>query len=361
MPVVKLKSAEKFCVETLNFYGVSKSHAEIISEVILDSELRGYADHGLSFLKNIIIEFGFINKTMNPTPEIKVIKDDGSTLLLDGDGGCGAIASRIAMDLCIERAQTHGIVAAGIKNSGNIIAPAMFALDAAAQGLFGYCTSNIVGLMAPFGGASRTFGTNPTAYAFPTSNPDVPFLFDMSASTVAAAKVMMAAAAGDEIEEGLIQDYEGNPSVDPFDFLGQPESNPDASELGTILPSGGVKGYGLAMVADILSGVLTGASYGRNLQIDSASTDRPGQFMLVFDIERFLPLFDFQDRLDDQISGIKGGRKKVGVDEILIPGERGLRLKADAKSKGILTISDQTHKSMCELASMTGCKVPVLV
>ena len=344
---VKIEDAEKFSNQVLGHYGVPTDQAEIITEVIMDSELRGYDDHGLFFLK-AMLSFGYEQKFMNPGPNVSVIKDDGSTALIDGDGGCGAVAAKFATGLCIEKAKKYGIAGVGVKNSGNIISPAVFALDAAKSGLFGCCSSNITALMAPTGGIQRALGTNPIAYAAPTSDPDVPFLFDMASSSTAAAKIMVAANEGKTVEADLIQSPEGYDTTDPLDFLNG----------GAVIPASGPKGYGISMMIDILCGVLTGAEYGSDLQLDNASVNKPGHFIFAIDITRFIPLESFTARIDDRNLKIKNGDRKHAVDEILIPGERGLKMMRNSINKGYMELNHNTWDAISDLSKTTGVSVP---
>lgn len=351
-----ISEAEQFSKSVLQNYGVPPEHAEIITEVIMDSELRGYDDHGLLFM-GIVVQWGFVQGMMNPAPDIKLIKDNPSTALLDGDGGCGAVAAKKAMQMCIRKAKKTGIAAVGVKNSGNIIAPAVFVLDAAEAGLIGYCSSNITALMAPEGGTSRTIGTNPVAYAAPSSS-GIPFLFDMSCSTTAAAKIMVAAREGSEVQPGLIQDKDGNPTTDPNDFLGPGNNGMFTPEGGTVLPTGGPKGYGMAMVVDTLCGVLTGANFGMDLQLTNAKESKPGHFVWAIDVEQFMDRGEFEARMDERARGVKRSDRKIGVDEILIPGERGLSLKQESIARGTVQVSQETWGMMAQLKELSGVSLP---
>ena len=353
---ILISEAEQFSTSVLQHYGVPPDHAKIITEVIIDSELRGYDDHGLLFMQ-IVVQWGFIQGMMNPAPDVKLIRDNPSTALLDGDGGSGAVAAKKAMQICIEKAKKTGIAAVGVNNSGNIIAPAVFVLDAADAGLIGYCSSNIQALMAPEGGKSRSLGTNPIAYAAPSAT-GIPFLFDMSCSTAAAAKIVVAARQGSEVQPGLIQDRDGNPTTNPNDFMGLDNNGTFSDGGGTVLPTGGPKGYGMAMVVDTLCGVLTGANFGADLQLTNAKESKPGHFMWVINVEQFMDREEFEARMDARATGVKNSDRKPGVDEILIPGERGIRLKNESIARGTVRVSQETWDAIGQLKDISGVPLP---
>ena len=115
MTEISIQGVELFSISLLESYGVPRDHALIITEVVIDSELRGYDDHGLLFL-DLIVQWGFAQGNLNPTPNVKILKDNPSTGLLDGDAGCGAVAAKSAMRLCIEKAKVTGIAAVGVNN-----------------------------------------------------------------------------------------------------------------------------------------------------------------------------------------------------------------------------------------------------
>jgi LDH2 family malate/lactate/ureidoglycolate dehydrogenase len=335
------------CLEAcLGALGCPPGHAARIAEVLLDGELRGYDDHGAFFIGELA---GWMRSgAMNPAPRVTVLRETPVSVLLDGDRGCGAIGATEAMGQAITRARAQGMACAGLRNSAHFIAAAPYVEMAAREGLIGFACANVTPLMAPAGGKTRTFGTNPLAYAFPAGSHD-PLVFDMATSATAGFKVRLAALAGRTLPEGLIVDRAGRPTTDPRAYL----------QGGLILPVGGehaaYKGYGLAMVVDALAGVLTGAPFAR----DAGVTDgKEGQFFLALDPEVFLPREEFLARMDAQIAQAKAAEPLPGVEEVLVPGERGQRRRRELLAGGTVPLGDVTWQTLEQTCAALGVPLP---
>lgn len=347
MHMIEISAAQVFAQEVLQRLDVPKPDAESIAEVLMDCELRGYEDHGIWFLAAVVTWYQ--SGQLNPRPQVRVLRDSPTITLLDGDGGCGVISATQAMEYCISKAKQYGISAAGVANSGNIIVTAPFVMQAAAAGLIGFASSNIQAFMPPVGGLTRTLGTNPMAYAVPTGR-HFPVLFDMATSATAAAKIMIAEQEGQQLMPGLVEDSEGQPLTDAskFDVM-----------TSLLLPIGGPKGYGLSMMIDVLSGVLTGSAFSRDLTLETDG--RPGHFMWALDVEHFMPRDEFLSRMDDQIEQIKGGKTREGVDEIFVPGERGQRRKQQILEQGSVPLSTNAWGAMEKMSESMGIALPAQI
>tara|TARA_B100000745_G_scaffold41712_1_gene25449 strand:- start:46 stop:477 length:432 start_codon:yes stop_codon:yes gene_type:complete len=127
---------------------------------------------------------------------------------------------------------------------------------------------------------------------------------------------------------------------------------------GTVLPTGGPKGYGMAMVVDTLCGVLTGANFGADLQLTNAKESKPGHFMWAINVEQFMDREEFEARMDARATGVKNSDRKPGVDEILIPGERGIRLKNESIARGTVRVSQETWDAIGQLKDISGVPLP---
>lgn len=326
----------------LTSYDAPPDHAARIAEILVDCELRGYDDHGVAFLGSIAEWYR--TGALNPKPSVRALREDRAGILLDGDSGCGAIAATEAMRRCIAAAGEHGMAAAGIQRSGHFIAAAPYAAMAAEAGMIGFASSNTPPLMAPTGGLTPTLGTNPVAYAIPAGRHD-PVVMDMATSATAGFKVRMAAKEGRTLDEGLITDAEGNPTTDPNDFV----------RGGLILPAGGYKGYGLALVVDALAGVLTGAGFALG---GGVTNGKCGQFFWALDVEMFMPRAEFLARVDRQIDEIKAGRTNAGVQEIFVPGERGQRRRRELRASGIVPLNEIGWRVLEDECARAGVPVP---
>ncbi|HEX2186266.1 MAG TPA: Ldh family oxidoreductase, partial [Chloroflexota bacterium] len=249
-----------------------------------------------------------------------------------------------AMTRIIAKAKQHGLACAGLRHSGHFIAAAPYVEMAAREGLIGFACANVTPLMAPSGGKTRTFGTNPLAFAFPTGTRGA-VVFDMATSATAGFKVRLAALQGKTLPPGLILDAAGNPSTDPQAYL----------DGGLILPLGGehaaYKGYGLAMVVDALAGVLTGAGFARSAGVTHG---KEGQFFLALDPQLFLPADEFLQRMDEQVEQAKSAEPLPGVEEILVPGERGQRRRAELLARGTVPLGEISWQTLLKTCAELG-------
>jgi LDH2 family malate/lactate/ureidoglycolate dehydrogenase len=338
-----LRTCLEACLQKL---GCPPDHGARIAEVLIDGELRGYDDHGAFFIGELAAWFR--GGQMNPAPTVTVVRETAASVLLDGDRGCGVIGSTEAMRRAIAKAKETGLACAGLKNSGHFIAAAPYVELAAQEGLIGFCCANVTPLMAPPGGKTRTFGTNPLAYAFPTDQHD-PVVFDMATSATAGFKVRLAALAGKEMAPGLILDADGQPTTDPEKYV----------KGGLILPVGGEhamhKGFGLALVVDALAGVLTGANFARDAAVNNG---KEGQFFLAIDPEIFMPVAEYRARMDALIDQVHDTEKLPGTEEIVVPGERGQRRRRALQEQGAVPLGDVTWQAMEKVCGELGVALP---
>jgi LDH2 family malate/lactate/ureidoglycolate dehydrogenase len=281
---------------------------------------------------------------LKPAPNITVVRETESSLLLDGDGGCGVAASYQAMRWCVERARERGIATAGIQRSGHFIAAAPFPTLAAQQGMIAMAAANVVPLMPAPGGRSKTLGTNPFCFAAPTGQGH-PLVFDMATSAIAGFKVRILAQQGKSVEEGLVFNAQGQPTTDPGDL----------NRGGSLAPVGGYKGFGLALMVEVLAGVLTGAQFGQSAGVVNG---KEGHFFLALNPEAFMPKQDFLARMDELLAWVKAGQKIEGVEEIVYPGERGQRRAAELTASGRVPLNAVAWKTLGEICAETGVGLP---
>ncbi|MBV9169161.1 MAG: Ldh family oxidoreductase [Chloroflexi bacterium] len=331
------------CIQTvLVRLGVADDEAEQIADVLVDAELRGYPDHGVWFLGEVA--GWFRSRALNPRPSLQVVRETDVSLLLDGDGGCGVVASYRAMDWCVQRARERGVATAAIQRSGHFIAAAPFVTRAARAGCIGVAAANVSPLMAPPGGRTRTLGTNPFAFAAPTGG-DFPLVFDMATTAIAGFKVRLAAREGRQLEPGLIADAQGRPSDDPRDFL----------QGGLLLPVGGHKGFGLALMVEVLAGVLSGASFGADAGVTNG---REGHFFLALNPDVFMTHDEFIQRMDELVRQVKAGERAEGVQELFVPGERGQRRAAELRRSGQVPLDAQGWSTLQEVCGSVDLEPP---
>lgn len=296
--------------------GVPDDDAALLGKALVDADLRGVNSHGCRWVS--VYARNIRSGGANLHPVVRVVRDDGATVLLDGDGGLGHILAARAMTIAIERAKERGVGVVSMRNSLHIGALAYYTQMAADAGCIGYSTTNAGIVMVPPGGREKVVGLNPLSWAAPTARP-WSFNLDMATSVVAGSKLGLARERGEKIPLGWAIDRDGNPTDDP-----------EKGQEGGILPLGGPKGYGLSVMLDIMSGVLSGGRFGRGLGSKGSA-----QLYQALDIEHFIPLDDFKARMEELIAQIKGSALAPGSKGIFFPGEIEYNLKQDRRANGL--------------------------
>jgi LDH2 family malate/lactate/ureidoglycolate dehydrogenase len=321
--------------------------AEALGGLLVDSELRGHPDHGVAAL-GILAAF-YRDGNLNPRPRVRVLQETDGALLLDGDRGCGPGAPTRAMRWCIERArERQGMAVAAIRDWQLLVA-GPYARLAAEAGLIGFACTNFTALVAPPGGRTAVFGTNPLAYGLPAER-HPPVVLDVATTVTSMQKVRVAAQQGEPMPEEVIFDAAGRPTTDPADFLKgglmAPLGNPHAPH----------KGFGLALFIDALSGVLSGAGFARGV-----ATGAPGNFLWALDVEAFLPRREFLARMDAQIDQIKQGERLPGVEELLVPGERGQQRRLDLTDRGVVPLAPASWQMLAAGCESLEAPLPAVI
>lgn len=302
-----------------------EAHASIVAESLVHADLRGIESHGVSRLP-IYVE-RIQKKLIQPDQEVRVVQDNGSTILIDGQNQLGAVVGNIALGEVLKRAEQTGIAMVGARHSNHFGACSFYAQKAIQAGQILIVLSNAPQTMAPIGGVRPFLGTNPLAIGIP-SKEEVPFLLDMATSIVARGKIVQAEKEGKTIPLGWAIRSDGQPTTNPTEAL-----------AGSILPLGGAKGYGLALFVDILCGLLTGAGFANQVYSLYENWDHPqniGHIFIAIHVDHFVSYERFVQSMDHYIRQLKSEPTAVGVTEILIPGEREHRCEIERKKSGIL-------------------------
>jgi LDH2 family malate/lactate/ureidoglycolate dehydrogenase len=282
---------------------------------------------------------------LNPRPRPRVVRRDGAVALVDGDSGPGQVAAVMATDLSIQLAREHGVGIASVRRSGHYGAAGYYAIRAAQAGLVGISMTNTEPLVIPYGGAGAALGTNPIAFAAPT--PDGVFDLDMATSQVAMNKIFNARSEGRAIPEGWGVDERGEPTTDP-----------DAAVFG--VPLGGYKGYGLALMVEVLCGVLAGAGVRGgvgNLYSGGQERQNSGHFHLALDPERTVGRDAFAGVLGGLLDELRAIPPAPGFDEVLVAGDPEDRARAQRERTGV-PIEPALWARLCELSEELGVSVP---
>lgn len=286
--------------------GVPAGDATLVAHHLVEADLRGVHSHGVIRVPSYVQ--GIRAGSINPTPDIKLIEDHGGQAVMDGDFGLGQVTAFRASELAIQRGKEHGMAAVVLRRSTHCGAMAYYAIRARRQDLIGIAITNAGMNMTPIGGTKKIVGNNPIAFAVPTSR-EWPMVLDIATSVVAGGKLDVARAKGESIPLGWARDANGNPTTDPA-----------IARQGSLEPVGGHKGLALAVMFDVLAGVLSGGRFGGMLGTDPARAEMD-QFFLTLDPSRFMPLEQFKDRMDELIDQIHQSPRADGVDRIYVAGE----------------------------------------
>jgi LDH2 family malate/lactate/ureidoglycolate dehydrogenase len=318
-------AVKQFCIEVFEALNVPADDAAIVSDVLVEADLRGVDTHGVALLGLYArrLKAGGIN----PRPVIRVLQETPSLVLLDGDGGMGQLVGVSAMQKCIDKAKQTGLCAAGVRNSNHYGMAAYYAMMAIPHDMIGFSTTNNEPCLPPFDGLDPATGNNPQAYAIPAGTAR-PVVIDLAHSVVAFGKIDMAAKLGKPIPVGWAFDENGDPLTDAH----------EAQKAMRLTPAGGAKGYCLAVVMEALGGVLTGALFGRELlghlgHLDQK--DEVGHFFWALDIAPFMPPLRFKARMDELICQLKGVRLARGARQVYAPGEPELLERERRAREGI--------------------------
>ncbi|GGK49183.1 Ldh family oxidoreductase [Salinarimonas ramus] len=314
-----------FIAEILAAEGLPQDDAAEVGRLMVEADLLGGDGHGVFRLPRYVARLragGF-----NARPDIRILRERGATALVDGDDGFGHLVMKRCADEAVARARSHGIGWVGARRSNHAGAAGVYAMMALPHDMIGlYLAVGNANHMAPWGGIELLLSTNPIAVAIPSAGP-VPILLDMATTVAAYGKVKLAAERGEAMPEGWMIDADGRPLTDPTQAAG-----------GSLLPIGGPKGYGLALVFGLLAGTLNGAAMGRDVidfNADDTSSTNTGQAILAIDVASFADPQAFKADVARIAQEMKSSALRPGFDAIRLPGERALATRAERETTGI--------------------------
>ena len=320
-----VKDAQEFISQALQSAKVPPSDASFVAELMVKSDLVGADGHGIfrlpAYLKRI--RAGGINLS----PNIRVEREQGATALINGDNALGHLVMNKAVDLAIEKVQQHSVCWVGSHFGNHSGAASVYVRKLAEQGYIGiYMAVGNANHMAPWGGIDLLLSTNPIAIAVPAG--DYPIvLLDIATTVAAYGKVKVAAQKGEPIPEGWMIDRQGMPITDP-----------QKSSEGSLLPIGGYKGYGLAVMIGLLAGALNDAAVGKGTIDFNAHHDlitNTGQTIIAVDPGAFGDKEAFIKRVIALVDDLKSSSRLPGVHEIRVPGDGAAKVMAERLRLGI--------------------------
>ena len=338
MPDVDLTELERFSHRVLEASGLPSEDAALVAASVGYAHRHGKGTHGAGRLPIYVerLRKGLMN-ARTPLAEISCAP---ALALLDAGDGFGQVAAARGMDRAVEMARQAGIGLVGIRHSHNFGTAAFVAARAVEAGMAAVVLSNAAPAIAPTGGRRAVFGTNPIAFGFPAPDGHPPVILDMATSVAARGKIRQAAASGEAIPPGWALDADGAPTTDPA-----------AALVGSMLPIGGAKGYGLSVVVDIMAGLMTRSASGgaaRNLN-NPDGPSRCGHMLIAIDVGRLVPKADYEADMEKLIEATRGSG---APGEVLLPGERSAR-HMDGRG-GLVALSDAVCAKLDALAAERG-------
>ena len=321
--------------------GMPERDAHFVADTLVQADAWGHQSHGVLRLGWYLDRIK--NGVMKPVTTPEFVVDAGSIAVIDGRDGVGHVVTELATREAIKRAKAHGLGAVGVRMSNHFGTCMYYTRMGTQEGCAMFLTSNGGPAMAPWGGRKKIIGTNPWSVATPAGK-HPPFLMDMANTGVARGKIYLARNKRQPIPEGWAIDKGGAPTTDP-----------QAAIDGIILPMAGHKGYAIAMMVDVLSGVLTGSGFLSQVHSPYKTDEKSncGHFMIAIDITKFMPLADFNARMEQYIAEIKSVPLAKGFDEVFYPGEMEANNNIANRRDG-LSLPDDTLADLSRIARETG-------
>ncbi len=335
----------RFAAGVLEKAGVPRDHAETAAEVLLFADLRGIESHGISKLP--IYAKRIADGGIDPKARPEVLGRKGGVVRIDGKNALGQAAASFGADAAVEAALEHGIGLAVVGNSNHFGVTAYYSMKGLSRGVVGFALSNANPTVAPWGGKKALVGTSPLSVAIPTGS-GLPFVIDMASTTVARGKIILYAQKKKPLPPGWALDLDGKETTDP-----------EVALKGLLAPLGGAKGSGLALVIDILSGLLSGSKYLADVGHLYSGTGKPqgiGHVFGALDISAFMPREKFLDAMDDYVEQVHACPRADGVERIYVPGEIEHLASLRAAKEGV-ELSETTVKELADTGAGLGLKL----
>ena len=348
MPTLQAGKLEATTKRIFQGAGSSEKEAGLISRYLVTANLMGHDSHGVIRIPQYLADVQRGNCV--PDADLEVVQETPATVVLNANWGYGQTAATRAMEMAMDKAGTQAVSSVGIHNCNHIGRLGEYPAMAAERGMIGITTVNGHGagaIVAPFGGAEGRMVTNPISVGIPTGQGG-PIVLDIATSVAAEGKVRVRRNQGQPVPMGWLVNNQGVPTTDPNDLYTTPR--------GAILPLGGLseghKGYGLALIIEILSGALTRAGCAQ----PNHSRSGNGVFILVLNISAFTPLEEFKREVDTFTTYVKSAKPMEGFSEILLPGEIESRQVEARRANGI-AVDDETWSQIKSSAAEYGVTV----
>ena len=342
MPVIAAEDLSSWAIQLLEAARIPAPKARLIADTLVAANLRGVDSHGVQLLPIYVDEVE--RGDMDPNADGHIVSESGGCLVYDGENGIGQHVASVCCGHAVRLAKAHGISMVVARESNHFGAAAYWAQQISQTGAIGIVMCNASPLVPPWQGKQPRLGTNPICMSVPG-----PWLLDMATTTVATNRIFKASVNGETtIPSGWAMDSDGVPTT-----------STDVAIKGMPMPLGGYKGTGLAMLVEILCGVLGGGAMSTEvggIRIHGRRVRASSMFLAV-DIRPFMPVEEFSARMQWLVDTVKSAAPAKGYDEVMVAGDPEWRTETERRSHGI-PIGDGTWKTLLETAEKLGVAVP---
>lgn len=323
-------SLSEYCAEIFKGLGVPQKEATIVAESLVDADIRGVSSHGVVRVSNYVARL--TNGGTRADAQMKVVHDTQISALIDADNGLGSVASEKAIDLVAEKARNMGIGIVLVKNSNHYGAAARWSLKLAGKDMVGITCSNVEPIMAATGGVTKGIGNNPISFAIPTGKFGT-ICYDVSCSQMAFGNILSYALMGKPLPTGAFLNPHGTPTTDP-------------AQASILLPFAQHKGYGLAVIVEMLTSVLAGGNFGKEIGSQYNLLDQPNHISHFFMSMRIDLIRETKEYLRDADRFVEYLHQLPTQDgsQVLFPGEREITTKAQQEDQGLLLKQDLVNE-----------------
>jgi LDH2 family malate/lactate/ureidoglycolate dehydrogenase len=342
----------KFSSEYLKALGATQEEADIVADGIVTAAARWHPGkgQGLEKLFRLTIQCG--NGGIQVGAPFEVLTETPAVAHVDAHKGFGYVTGYRAVQLAVEKSKAVGIGAVLVRHSNHFGQAGYHAEAITKAGMIGLVMTNALAEMAPWGAKTAVLGTNPWGIGIPRAN-SFPILLDMALTTSGQGMIMWAYREGQSIPDNWALTPEGKRSTNPADLL----ATDGTQAVGTQFPMGEFKGYGLSLITDVITGVLSGSLFGLSCFRDITNHD-VGHFFLALNPDMFMPRSEFQKRLEQLVLEVKSAEPIEPGGEIYLPGEMEFRRELERLESGI-PIDRRTVNRLCELATERNVECPL--
>ena len=332
--------------EICSHSGSEGEEPQLVAENLVMANLMGHDSHGVGMLPRYIqcVQSG----TLNPNAAAQIVVDSGALIVVDGNAGYGQVIGGQAMDFGIERVKQHGVAIVATRNSFHLCRIGAWAERCADAGFISMHHTNVMGrkpLVAPFGGSEARYVTNPYTIGLPATEESPMTVLDMATSGLAMGKVRVAKNKGEPVAEGILLDSDGNPTTDPSVMYNDP--------IGAVLPFGGHKGGGLALMNELLAGILSGGQTMRAETMLNSDAIINSMLSIIIDPAKLVDNAFYAAELDATLQWVKSSKPIDPDKPVLVPGEPEQIMKAEREAEGV-PIDDNTWEEILAAGDSVG-------